>query len=132
MTPAEYYSIGKKTPTKVQEVKNYWNSETIKDILGRQEYIGDTVNFRSKQRSFKDHTKIKIPKDEWKIFKYHHEPIIDEETWNTVQRIRINKRRNTKAEKQSIFSGHLFCKDCEAKLYYCTARNFTANKDFYR
>ena len=73
-----------------------------------------------------------MPKEEWKIFKNHHEPIIDEETWNTVQRIRNNKRRPTKTGKQSIFSGHLFCKNCGAKLYYCTANNFTADKDFYR
>lgn len=73
-----------------------------------------------------------MPKEKWKIFKNHHEPIIDEETWNTVQRIRNNKRRPTKTGKQSIFSGHLFCKDCGAKLYYCTANNFTADKDFYR
>lgn len=133
MTPTEYYqSLGRKSPTKVQEVKNFWNADTVKNILDRQEYIGDTVNFRSTQRSFKDHTKIDLPKEKWKIFKNHHEPIIDEETWNTVQRIRNNKRRPTKTGKQSIFSGHLFCKDCGAKLYYCTANNFTADKDFYR
>ena len=133
MTPTEYYqSLGRKSPTKVQEVKNFWNADTVKNILDRQEYIGDTVNFRSTQRSFKDHTKIDLPKEKWKIFKNHHEPIIDEETWNTVQRIRNNKRRPSKTGKQSIFSGHLFCKDCGAKLYYCTANNFTADKDFYR
>ena len=133
MTPTEYYnSIGRKTTTKVQEVKNYWNSDTINNILDRQEYIGDTVNFRSTQRSFKDHTKIDIPRENWKIFKNHHEPIIDDETWNTVQRIRQNKRRPTKTGKQSIFAGHLFCKDCGAKLYYCTSNKFTPNKDFYR
>ena len=133
MTPTEYYnSIGRKTTTKVQEVKNYWNSDTVNNILDRQEYIGDTVNFRSTQRSFKDHTKIDLPKESWKIFKKHHEPIIDEETWNTVQRIRQNKRRPTKTGKQSIFAGHLFCKDCGAKLYYCTSNKFTPDKDFYR
>ena len=133
MTPTEYYqSLGKKSPTRVQEVKNFWNADTVNNILDGQEYIGDTVNFRSTQRSFKDYTKIDLPKEEWKIFKNHHEPIIDEETWNTVQRIRNNKRRPTKTGKQSIFSGHLFCKDCGAKLYYCTANNFTADKDFYR
>ena len=133
MTPTEYYtSIGRKTSSKVQEVKNHWNSDTINRILDRQEYIGDTVNFRSTQRSFKDHTKINLPKESWKIFKNHHEPIIDEETWNTVQRIRDNKRRTTKTGKQSIFSGHLYCKECGAKLYYCTTNKFTPDKDFYR
>ena len=26
----------------------------------------------------------------------------------------------------------MFCKECGAKLYYCTANNFTPDKDFYR
>lgn len=133
MTPTEYrQSIGLKTNTELQEVKHYWNNRTIGFILDRQEYIGDTVNFRTTKRSFKDHTKVFLPKEQWKIFKNTHEPIIDEETWNTVQRIRSNKRRTTKTGKVSIFSGHLFCKDCGAKLYYCTANNFTPTKDFYR
>ena len=133
MTPTEYrQSIGLKTNTKLQDVKHYWNNRTIGFILDRQEYIGDTVNFRTTKRSFKDHTKVFLPKEQWKIFKNTHEPIIDEETWNTVQRIRSNKRRTTKTGKVSIFSGHLFCKDCGAKLYYCTANNFTPDKDFYR
>lgn len=45
---------------------------------------------------------------------------------------RSNKRRTTKTGKTSIFSGHLFCRDCKAKLYYCTTNNFTPDKDFYR
>lgn len=133
MTPTEYrQSIGLKTNTELQEVKHYWNNRTIGFILDRQEYIGDTVNFRTTKRSFKDHTKVFLPKEQWKIFKNTHEPIIDEETWNTVQRIRNNKRRTTKTGKTSIFSWHLFCNECGAKLYYCTANNFTPDKDFYR
>ena len=133
MTPTEYkQKIGLKTNTNLPEVKHFWSARTISCILDRQEYIGDTVNFRTARKSFKDHTKVHFPKEQWKIFKNTHAPIIDEETWNTVQRIRNGKRRTTKTGKSSIFSGHLFCKECGAKLYYCTANNFTPDKDFYR
>lgn len=133
MTQTEYkQKIGLKTNTNLPEVKHFWSARTISCILDRQEYIGDTVNFRTARKSFKDHTKVHFPKEQWKIFKNTHAPIIDEETWNTVQRIRNGKRRTTKTGKVSIFSGHLFCKDCGAKLYYCTANNFTPDKDFYR
>ena len=133
MNPTEYrQSLGMKTQNFPTEVKHYWSSMTINKILDRQEYIGDTINFRYTTRSFKDKTRINIPKEQWKVFKNTHDPIIDEETWNTVQRLRSNKRRPTKTGKTSIFSGHLFCKDCRAKLYYCTTNNFTPNKDFYR
>lgn len=82
MTPTEYYnSIGRKTPTKLQEVKFFWNAPMVAYILERIEYLGHTVNFRSTTRSFKDKTKIELPKSEWKIFENTHEPIIDKETW---------------------------------------------------
>ncbi len=133
MNPTEYrQSLGMKTQNFPTEVKHYWSPMTINKILDRQEYIGDTINFRYTTRSFKDKTRINIPKEQWKIFKNTHEAIIDEETWNTVQRLRSNKRRPTKTGKTSIFSGHLFCKNCGAKLYYCTTNNFTPDKDFYR
>lgn len=133
MTPTEYLqSMNKPTTSKAQEVKNYWSPQTIKHILSRQEYIGDTINFKTKRRSFKDKTQIKLPQKEWKIFKNTHEPIIDEETFNLVQKIRNSRRRNKKTGKQNIFSGHLFCNECGSKLYYCTSQYFTPNKDFYR
>ena len=133
MNPTEYHqSLGMKTQNPLSEVKHYWYPITVTKILDRQEYIGDTINFRYTTRSFKDKTKIKLPKEQWKIFKNTHQAIIDEETWNTAQRLRENKQRPTRTGKISIFSGHLFCKDCEAKLYYCTANNFTPDKDFYR
>lgn len=116
----------------LSEAKHYWYPITVTKILDRQEYIGDTINFRYTTRSFKDKTKIKLPKEQWKIFKNTHEAIIDEETWNAAQRLRDNKQRPTRTGKISIFSGHLFCKDCGSKLYYCTANNFTPDKDFYR
>lgn len=133
MNPTEYHqSLGMKTQNPLSKVKHYWYPITVTKILDRQEYIGDTINFRYITRSFKDKTKIKLLKEQWKIFKNTHEAIIDEETWNTAQRLRDNKQRPTRTGKISIFSGHLFCKDCGAKLYYCTANNFTPNKDFYR
>lgn len=133
MTPTEYWSsLGKKINRPLQEEKHAWAPKTIERVLEKQEYIGDTVNFKFSTRSFKDKTRVTLPKESRKIFKNTHEAIIDKETWNTVQQIRKNKRRPTKSGKQSIFSGHLFCKDCGSKLYYCTAYNFTPNKDFYR
>ena len=131
-TPKEYKAIPGLCNYHISEVKYCWQDRSIYDILFRQEYIGDTVNFKGTTKSFKDKSKIYFPKEQWKIFKNTHEPIIDEETWNTVQRIRENRQRPTKIGKINIFSGHLFCKDCGSKLYYCTSRSYTENKHFYR
>ena len=131
-TPKEYKALHGLCNYHISEVKYCWQDRSIYDILFRQEYIGDTVNFKGTTKSFKDKSKIYFPKEQWKIFKNTHEPIIDEETWNTVQRIRENRQRPTKIGKINIFSGHLFCKDCGSKLYYCTSRSYTENRHFYR
>lgn len=131
-TPKEYKALHGLCNYHISEVKCCWQDRSIYDILFRQEYIGDTVNFKGTTKSFKDKSKIYFPKEQWKIFKNTHEPIIDEETWNTVQHIRENRQRPTKIGKINIFSGHLFCKDCGSKLYYCTSRSYTENRHFYR
>ena len=111
-------SIGLKTSTRLPALEHRWNARTVATILDRQEYIGDTVNFRYTVRSYKDKTKVNLPKEEWKIFKNTHEPIVDEYTWNIAQQLRNNRKKPTRSGKKSIFSGLLFCYDCGKKMYF--------------
>ena len=133
MTPAEYFaSIGRTFPTKIQTFKHHWNATTVASILDRQEYIGDTVNFKYTIRSYKDKTKVALPKEDWQIFKNTHEPIIDEYTWNIAQQLRNNRKKPTRSGKKSIFSGLLFCYDCGKKLYFQSPVTDTKSKVHYR
>ncbi len=133
MTPAEYFvSIGRTFPTKLQTLKHQWNATTVASILDRQEYIGDTVNFKYTIRSYKDKTKVAIPKEDWQIFKNTHEPIIDEYTWNIAQQLRNNRKKPTRSGKKSIFSGLIFCNDCGKKLYFQSPVTDLNAKDHYR
>ncbi|MCI9177601.1 MAG: DUF4368 domain-containing protein [Clostridia bacterium] len=133
MTPAEYFaSIGRTFPTKLQTLKHQWNATTVASILDRQEYIGDTVNFKYTVRSYKDKTKVNLPKEEWKIFKNTHEAIIDEYTWNIAKALRNNRKKPTRTGRKSIFSGLLFCNDCGKKLYFQAPENNLKSKDHYR
>ncbi len=133
MTPAEYFvSIGRTFPTKLQTLKHQWNATTVASILDRQEYIGDTVNFKYTIRSYKDKTKVPIPKEDWQIFKNTHEPIIDEYTWNIAQQLRNNRKKPTRSGKKSIFSGLLFCNDCGKKMYFQSPVTDLNAKEHYR
>ena len=78
------------------ELKHQWNCVTVAGILDRQEYIGDTVNFKSTTRSYKDKTRVYLPKEDRKIFKNTHEPIIDEHTWNIVKQLLGNRKKYAK------------------------------------
>lgn len=53
MTPTEYWNnIGRKC-SKPPERPFNWCADTVSSILDKQEYCGDTVNFRTTSKSFK-------------------------------------------------------------------------------
>ena len=100
-------------------------------MLERQEYVGDTVNFRSTRKSFKNKAKVIRHEEEWMIFENTHPAIIDRETFAIVKELRNNKCRPAREGKVSIFSGLLFCKDCGSKMYFCTAKNFKKEQNWF-
>ena len=133
LTPSAYLAnTSKNSMPNNQEHQYKWCGVTVAGILDRQEYIGDTVNFKCTTRSYKDKTKIRLPKEDRKVFKNTHEPIIDEYTWNIAKQLRNNRKKPTKSGKKSIFSGLLFCNDCGKKMYFQSPVKDLKNKDHYR
>lgn len=95
-----------------------WTVSAIRRILSNPIYLGNTVNFRTKKKSYKSHSVVYLPKDEWVIFEDTHEAIIDRDTFDTVQKLREGVRRRVSIDgEMSIFSGLLYCADCGAKMY---------------
>lgn len=95
-----------------------WNPTAVANILEDVSYLGHTCNFRFGRVSYKDHRKLKLPKSEHKLIENTHEPIIDINIWEIVQRLRQSKRRFTRSGEKSIFAGIVFCADCKQKLYF--------------
>ncbi len=82
--PTEYWnSIGGSCSNPPAKPFN-WCSDTVAGILSKQEYIGDTVNFRSSTKSFKNKKMVERPQEEWQIFKDTHPAIIDAENFDLV------------------------------------------------
>jgi DNA invertase Pin-like site-specific DNA recombinase len=95
-----------------------WHSGTVGSILKKQEYLGHTLNFKSKKDSYKDKKNKYVPESEWLIFHDTHEAIIDQETFNNVQRLRSNvKRRPDGWGYVHPLTGLVYCADCGSKLY---------------
>lgn len=108
-----------------------WCKTTVQKILAQQEYCGDVINFKTYSKNFKNKTRIDNPVENWKIFKDVHEPIIDRDTWETVQKlVARTKRRAPKKEnaRKHIFSGLIRCADCGNNMRYHTN---TVNKDIH-
>ena len=130
-TPSEHWASQGIKCGNLPSVCGRWVQTCVADILEKQEYIGDTVNFRTTRKSFKNKEKVMRPKEEWKIFENTHPAIIDRETFALVKELRKNKRRPTREGKISMFSGLLFCHDCGEKMYYCTAKKFTHDQNWF-
>ena len=94
-----------------------WTASTITDMVKKPEYMGHTVNFRTHKDSYKDTHSRKLDSDDWIIFENTQEAIVDEETWNMVQKIRKTKRRPNKKGEPNPLTGLMFCADCGAKMF---------------
>ena len=130
-TPTEYWSSTGRKCGNQPSVKYNWCPATVSDILSKQEYCGDTVNFRSTTKSFKNKTKIERPPEEWKVFENTHPAIIDRETFTLVQELRQHRRRPTRTGIISMFSGILYCADCKEKLYYSVTGNYKREQAYF-
>ena len=131
LTPTEYWnSIGRKCGKPPERSFN-WCSATVSDILAKQEYCGDTVNFRTTSKSFKLKKRLDRPQEDWQIFPNTHPAIIDRETFALVQELRQHRRRPTKSGIVSMFSGLLYCADCGEKLYYSVTNNYKREQAYF-
>jgi len=124
-------SIGVSCPTKLPKYPHKWCSHTVAEILDRQEYVGDTVNFRTYRQSFKQKKQLDRPQEEWKVFPNTHPAIIDRETFALVQSLRQHRRRPTRTGTVSMFSGLLYCSDCGEKLYYSSTNNYKQEQAYF-
>ena len=95
-----------------------WAGVSVVRMLEKPEYMGDTVNFRTKKLSYKDKTAVKNDSDEIVVFTDTHEAIIDRKTWYMVQELRKTKRRINTEGETNPFVGKIFCADCGGKMHY--------------
>ena len=125
-TPAEYGKrVGVNVPSaKLRENDDpcRWTTSTVVHILERREYTGCTVNFKTYKKSYKSKKQVKNDPSEWAIFEGMHEAIIETEVYDTVQKIRDGRRRQTPMGEMPVLSGMVYCADCGHKLYQVLGR----------
>ena len=92
--------------------KAQWNADTIAKILRNQAYIGNLVQGMRTSISYKIHKTRAVEKEKWSITENTHEPIIDMDTWLTVQE-RLGKHESpTRTGEIHFFSQKVYCNEC--------------------
>ena len=140
-TPAVcYYKQTGKRATRSDQCQQ-WGSSTVLQLLRNQAYIGHMVQGMRKVSSFKTKKRLDISPDDWIIVENTHEPIIDDFTWDRVQR-RLESTRNDSSNQvvktystddANVFSGIIRCAECGAAMAF--NRKVRKNGDeklFYR
>lgn len=126
--PSAYLrSKGRKSTTKPPHNPYKWTNETVSRLLERVEYLGHTVNFKTKKQSYKSKKKLWNDPADWTIFGNTQPPIIEESVFLIVQNIRKSRRRPTKMGDMGMFSGLLYCAECGGKMYQCRTDKETRN-----
>ena len=101
---------------RTSEFPEIWSVATVKGILDQIAYAGHTVNFQTTKKSYKNKKQVRLPEENWVIYRNTQEAIIDEKTFETVQQMRKVRRAYTKFNEPNMFSGLLFCADCGNRL----------------
>jgi DNA invertase Pin-like site-specific DNA recombinase len=125
--PAHCVAIGKKAPCRLPRDPCKWSTQAVSNILRRLDYLGHTVNFKTRKKSFKTTRSILNDPDDWVIFENTQEPIIEESVFMVVQNLRKGRRRRENMGEPPMLSGLVFCADCGGKLYFNRNRHKRSN-----
>lgn len=90
-----------------------WRPQTVKDILIDEMYLGHMIQGKWKRLSYNSKKLVTLPRSQWIIVKNTHEPIIDQETFDTVQlKLKKNKKHKPSNVENHLLQGLLVCKEC--------------------
>ena len=95
----------------------HWAQTTVRKMLANQEYVGDTVNFKTYSKSNKLKKRLKNDPENILIFRDTHEAIIDRKTFELVQKHFAGRKRPDKQGEMDKYAGYLFCGECGNRLY---------------
>lgn len=105
--------------------ESLWQVETVKDLLANEVYLGHMVQGRKRESLFEGQKQKYLPREEWFIVKNTHEAIIDQKTFDEVQKLNSLKKKEywQKQERfsgventENILKGLVYCGDCGRKL----------------
>lgn len=96
---------------------SFWENKTVKQILTNEVYVGTTIQNRRSRISYKNRKLRPNPEEQWQIVENTHEPIVDKEIFNRIQKMVITQRYNRNDKKNTfLLDGLLFCYECGHKV----------------
>jgi site-specific DNA recombinase len=113
LCPSEYKKLNGENYKNCNRLEktSYWTYSTIKVMLQNEIYIGNMVQGKKHQR-MRSKQRL-VEKENWIRVENTHEPIIDRQLWDKVQKLLTKKHRDIDLEtNKNIFAGFIKCGDC--------------------
>lgn len=135
--PSVYANLNRGLKSTVFEL---WCPRTIEEMLSNQTYIGNLTQGRRKKLNYKSKKERRTTKEDWIIVENTHEPIINKETFDTVQQMIKKGKNKPNGKNVKLLSGFMYCKECghaigvnrssDGKRSYCCCSYYTSYSKF--
>ncbi|MGG1531433.1 recombinase family protein [Brevibacillus agri] len=93
-----------------------WHDRVVRDLLKRETLVGDFVYNRTYRKGTRIFTR---PEEEWIRIENHHDPILDRDTFDAIQKIFRSRKQSASRyvdETNYLLTGLLVCTHCGGKM----------------
>ena len=120
---AYFYKIGQIRAERYRDM--LWRAEAVGRILARAIYIGHMVQGKTKQSFYEGKRQRRLDESDWIVVHNTHEPFIDEGTFQTVQKIGAQGKRefferrgkfDHLGQSENILRGLVRCAHCQKPM----------------
>jgi len=103
-----------------KSIYKLWAHQTIKKILTNPTYKGDVAQRKYSKINHKIKQLVSVPKSNWIIVSDTHQPIVDKDSFDIIQKmIGMNDAKEFSEKKYPhLLSGILYCGDCGSKMTF--------------
>ena len=89
-----------------------WSGERISEMLRSEAYLGNMVQGRCRKLSYKSKKCIRQDPENWVVVADTHEPLVDRETFDQVNRLLAGRRHTRLRTYDYPLRGLIFCHEC--------------------
>ncbi|WP_125115072.1 recombinase family protein [Agathobaculum sp. Marseille-P7918] len=108
-----------------------WSGERISEMLQNETYIGNMVQGRMVKISYKSKKCLRQDRRDWVVVQGTHEPLVDPETFRSVQRLLDSRRRTRSRTYDFLLKGLIFCHECGHPLAVVNRKNAKGDDVLY-
>lgn len=89
-----------------------WKYFSISDMLANEMYIGNLIQGKYGSASYKTKKNKPVPKEKWIRVEDTHDPIIEKELWEMVQKMLQERAKPFSSGEMGLFARKVRCRHC--------------------